>query len=100
MNVHGARDGAHRSGANAVLACRLERTRTKTRMRGQAEIVVRREVDDAAVVEGGLRLLLVFENAKAAVQPLFFKGIQFRREVRERIAPHTVLAVREKALRE
>ena len=69
---------------------RFERPLAKAWMRRQAEIVVRREVDDAAVIERRRGLLLVFEDAKRAVQPLLFEGVQFCRKVRERVAPHDV----------
>ena len=48
----------------------LERASRSLRMRRQAEVVVRREVDDLTVIEGRLRLLLVVEDAQLAVQAL------------------------------
>ena len=88
MDIHGAGDGADRTGPDAVLPRRLERALAQARMRGQSQIVVRRKIDDGAVIERRLRFLFVFENAKLAVQPLSFERRQLRREVRERIASH------------
>ena len=58
------------------------------RMRRQTEIVVRRQVDDRTVVEGGVRLLLVVENAQVAVEVLFFQGIELFAQVGKRICAH------------
>src|SRR5690349_19861128 len=70
-------------------------------MRREAEIVVRRQIDDRAVVKRRLWLLLVFEDAELPVQALLFERVQFGREVRERIAPHDVgSAVRKELSRE
>ena len=44
------------------------------RMRGQPEVVVRREVDDLAVIEGRFRLLLAFEDAQGAIEPCCFSA--------------------------
>ena len=51
VDRHGAGDRADRAGADAEPPRRVERRLAQPRMRRQAEIVVRREVDDLAVVE-------------------------------------------------
>ena len=48
----------------------------ETRMRGQSEIVVRREIDDVVMIDGRRRLLLVVEHAQLAVEPLLLQGIE------------------------
>jgi hypothetical protein len=62
--------------------------RSRPRMRGQAEVVVRREVDDLAAVEGGIGFLFAFEHAKAPIQTLLFEGIELGGEVSERVVAH------------
>jgi hypothetical protein len=46
-------------------------------MRGQAEVVVRRQIDDAAAVEGGPRGLLAIEYAEVAIQTLGLERSDF-----------------------
>ena len=77
VDFHGAGDRAHRAGADA------ERRRSPSsaalaqpRMRRQAEIVVRRQVDDRFVIDRRVRLLLVLENPQLAVQLLFLEGVE------------------------
>ena len=71
------------------VARRLERALAQPRMRRQAEVVVRREVDDRAVVERGVRLLLVFEDAQVAVEALLLQGVELVAQVGQRISAHT-----------
>ena len=52
VHFHGSRDGADRARADAELLDRFERRLLQLRMRRQAEIVVRRQVDDRLVIEG------------------------------------------------
>ena len=59
VELHRAGDGANRPRTNAELLDRRQRRGPQPRMRRQTEIVVRGEVDDGAVVEGGVCLLLV-----------------------------------------
>ena len=64
----------------------LERALAQPRMRRQAEVVVRREVDDAAAVERRVRPLLVVEDAQAAVEALRLQGIELVGQELERVA--------------
>jgi hypothetical protein len=63
VQVHRPRDGADRSGPDAVAFDGFERALLQLRVRRQAEVVVGREVDDAAAVEGGAGALCAAENA-------------------------------------
>ena len=65
---------------------RLERLLPQPRMRRQTEIVVRREIDDRLVVERGVRLLLVVEDAQPAVEVLLLERVELVAQVGERIA--------------
>ena len=67
-------------------ACdRLERLCAQPRVRREPEVVVRREVDDRLVVDGGVRLLLVLEDAQLAVEVLFLQRVELLAEVGERV---------------
>ena len=57
---------------------RVERGLLQLRMRRQAEVVVRRQVDDRLVIVGRVRLGLAFEDAQLAIQALLLQ----RRRVR------------------
>ena len=46
------------------------------RMRGQAEIVVRREIDDRLVIEARGGLLAIFKDAQRAMQTLAPQGVE------------------------
>ena len=63
-------------------------TLAEPRVRRQPEVVVRREVDHIAVVDGRPRFLLVFENAQLPVEPLRLERREFGRQVGQRIAAH------------
>jgi hypothetical protein len=67
---------------------RVERPLAKPRVRGEPEVVVRGEVDDRLVIDRGLRLLFVVEDAQPPVQSLFLQRSEFGPEVRERIGAH------------
>ena len=56
---------------------RLDRPLAQPRMRRQAEIVVRGEVDDRAAVEGRVRALLVLEHPQVAVDALRLERVDF-----------------------
>ena len=56
----------------------LERALAQPRVRGQPEIVVRREVDDRAVVDRRARGLLAVEHAQRAEESLLAKLVQRR----------------------
>jgi hypothetical protein len=87
LDVHGhrARDGANRPGADAKAAHRVEGRLAQPRVRRQPEVVVGGQVDDAAMVEGGMRLLLVLEYAKRSIEALCLERIELRREEGERV---------------
>src|SRR5439155_24027301 len=88
VNRHGARDRAHGSGAGAELLHCLDRPLPQLRMRRQAEVVVRGEVDDLTVVERGLVALLTFEDSEMPVEALLLERIQLRGEMSKRIETH------------
>src|SRR2546425_6867049 len=54
-------------------------------MRGQAQIIVRGEVDDLFAVEGADGCLFVFEHAQAEVRALGLEIVQLAGEIRKRI---------------
>ena len=54
-------------------------------MRRQAEVVVRREVDDLRAVEGAHRRLLVVEHAQFEVGALLLQFVQLVGKVGERV---------------
>ena len=88
VDVHRPGNRSHRSRADAVLPRCLEGALTQLRMRRQAEVIIRREIDDRTMIDGRLRLLLVFENAELPVQTLRLEPVQFIREIGQRIASH------------
>ena len=83
VHRHRAGDRPHRAGPDAVALDGLDRPRAKTRMRGQPEVVVRREVHDRAAVERRVRALLVLEHPEVPVEALRLERLQFRRQVTE-----------------
>src|SRR5436305_11428667 len=85
MNFHRACDGAHCSRSDAVFACCLKCRLAQFWMRGQAEVIVRSEVDDFFAVERADRCLLVFEHAQPEMGAFGLKIIQLIGEVRKRI---------------
>ena len=88
VHFHGSRDGAHRAGADAELLDRVERGLLQLRMRRQAEIVVRRQIDDRLVIVGGVRFGLAFEDAQLSIQSLLLQASSSVAEKRQRIFPH------------
>ena len=85
VDGHGAGNAAHRAGAHAELLHRFERPLTQARVRRQTQVVVRREVHDAAAVDGRVRPLLVLDDAEMAVQALCLQALQLVSEVTEGI---------------
>ena len=85
VDFHGAGDGAHRARADAILAGGFERGLAQLGMRGQAEVIVRGEVDDFLAVEGADRGLLVIEHAQAEVRALGFEVVELVGEIGKRI---------------
>ena len=63
VDAHGAGDGAHGTGAYAVLLRGGDRGLTQLGMVAQAEVVVGGQVDDAAVVGADRGLLIVEDRA-------------------------------------
>jgi hypothetical protein len=54
-------------------------------MRGQPQIIIRRQVDDSFAVEGADSRLLVIEHAQLEVRALGFEFVELVGEVRERV---------------
>src|SRR6185503_5713074 len=79
------------SGSHAERARRLERRLAQLRMRRQTEVVVRGEVDDGALVEGGVSFLLTVEHPQAAVQALRLEGVELLREIAKRVGAHRAI---------
>ena len=85
VDLHGAGNGAHRARSDAVLARGFERGLAQLGMRGQAEIIVRGQVDDFFAVEGADRGLLVVEHAQAEVRAFGLEIVELVGEVGKRI---------------
>ncbi len=85
VDFHGAGDGAHRARSDAVLAGGFERGLAQLGMRGQAEVIVRGQVDDFLAVEGADRGLFIVEDAQAEVRALGFEIVELVGEVGKRI---------------
>src|SRR4029453_15812888 len=62
VNRHGPGDRSNRAGPDPECLERLERPLPEPWMCGEAQIIVRRQVDYRAAVEGGMRFLLVLED--------------------------------------
>ncbi len=77
VHGHGSRDGANRARADAVLLHGVEGRLDELRMRREAEIVVRRQVDHRLVVEGGVGLRLAVEDTQLPIQALLLQRLQF-----------------------
>src|SRR6185503_20073194 len=65
-----------------------ERAFAEPGMCRQPKIIVGGQIDDGAVVEGGVGLLFVIEHSQSAVQPLGFETVQLVGEIPQRIGPH------------
>src|SRR5436853_3670200 len=50
-------------------------------MRGQSQVIVRRQVDDALAVKGADRLLLVLEDAQFEIGALFLQVVELLGEI-------------------
>ncbi len=74
--------------ADAEASDGLERALAQPRMRRQAQVVVRGEVDDLAVVERGRGALFPFEHSKVPEQPLLPELLDFSRQECEGIGAH------------
>ena len=92
VDLHRARDGSHRAGADAERREGIERAVAQSWMRREPEIVVRRQIDDRAVVDRCMRRLLAVEHAQRAEESLIAKGVQLTVEVCERIRAHSCFA--------
>ena len=75
MDLHGAGDGAHRARADPVLARRFEGGLAQLGMGGQAEVIVRSEIDNLLAVEGAHRRLLVIKHAQFEVGALLLEVV-------------------------
>jgi hypothetical protein len=85
VNRHRACDGPNRARPNAKAGDGLHRTFPQPRMRRQAEVVVRGEVDDRLMVDRGGGLLFAVENAQPSIQTGLFERVELLPEIRERI---------------
>ena len=86
VDLHRAGNGAHRSGSHAPAARGFERGTTQSTVCGEAEVIVRAEVDDLLAVETGHRLLFAFEHAQAEVKPFGFQLFELLMQIGERLA--------------
>src|SRR4029077_13524559 len=78
-------DSAHRSRSNSVFSGGFERGLAQLRMRGQAEVIVRRQVNDFLAVEGADRCLLIIEDAQAEMRALGLEIMELVGQVGQRI---------------
>src|SRR5260370_41667767 len=76
VNLHGAGNCPHRSGAYAVLASGYERCLAQLAAPGQAKAIIRRQVDDLLPVECANGSLFVIEDVQLEVSDLRFEAIQ------------------------
>ena len=88
VHRHRAGDGAHRAGADAELLDRFERLLPQPRVRREPEIVVRREIDDRAMVERGVGLLLVVEHAQVPIEVLLLERVELVAQKGKRVLTH------------
>ena len=88
VHFHGARDRPHRSGPDAEEPDRFERALAQLGMGGQAEIVVRRQVDHGFVIDRRVSLLLAIENPQIAVKLLFLEGLELLSKVGQWVSAH------------
>ncbi len=94
MHFHGAGDGADGAGADAEFARGVDGGAAELGMRGEAEIIIRAEVDDFLAVEDGDGLLLAFENLHAEIEMLGFQVFERVVEILElRASGHYRLTV-------
>ena len=59
----------------------LERRFAQLGMRGQPQVIVRREVDDMLAVDRGLRRLLILQHAQLKVRAFLFEFVHLVGEV-------------------
>src|SRR5207248_7645302 len=85
VDFHGAGDGADRARTDAVFSRGLEGRFAQLGMRGQAQVIVRSEINDALAVEGALRRLFVLKYTQAKIGALGLEIIQLFGEIRKRI---------------
>ena len=85
VDLHRPGDGADGARADAELARRFQRRFAQLGMRGQSQIIVRREVDDFLAVESADGRLLVVEHAQLEVRALGLEFVELVGEVGERV---------------
>src|ERR1019366_2496113 len=78
VNLHRARDGAHHSRPEAILARGFKRRFAQLRMRSEPKVIVRGKVNDSLAVESADRRLLVLQHAQLEVRAL---GLEFLESV-------------------
>src|ERR1700730_5883452 len=86
VNFHGAGDGSHRTRSDAVLTRSLERRLAQLGMGGQAQIIIRGEVNDSHTVEAADRSLLVVDHPQAKVRASGLEIVELIGEIRKRIS--------------
>ncbi len=85
VDLHGAGDGTHRARTHTVLLSGLQRRFAQLGMGGQAEVIVRREVDHFLPVECADGGLLVIKYAQFEVSALLFEVVQLIGEIGKRV---------------
>jgi len=85
VDLHGAGDRSHRTGADTVLASSFQSHFPQLGMRGEAEIIVGGEIDDFLAVEAADGGLLVFEHAQAEVGAFGLEIVELVGQVGERV---------------
>src|SRR6185437_7378188 len=70
--------------ADTIFARRFQRRFPQLRVRGQAEVIVGRQIDDLLAVESAHRFLLVVEDAQPEVRPFLLQLFDLLAEVGKR----------------
>jgi len=83
VNFHGAGDGADRACSHTVFAGGFEGGLAQLGMRGQAEVIIRSQIDDFLAVEGADCGLFIIEDAQAEVCALGLEIVELVGQVRE-----------------
>ena len=86
--VHGAGDRCAPSRSRRRDRAIASSALSRSRVRRQAEIVVRGEIDDLTVIEGALVALFAFGDMRGGDRALLLERVKLAGEVIERVGPH------------
>ena len=85
MDLHRPGNSAHRARSDAVFARGFQRRLTQLWVRGQPQIIVRRQIDDFLAVKRADRRLLVLQHAQLEVRAFGFEFVELVGEIGERV---------------